>query len=772
MSNNYSKDLINREVLTVCDHYLTHRRKEGKRQSYQCPVCGERRFEVEPNRGHAGCFDPACEAPTTTDALGIIAYFEEKDLSGKGFVECLQKGYEILGIPDPRETRQGRSGQPEHTPSGESSSGESASGKSRSAGGEKAMTPHREKAMTPKKRRPTASSGSGKESSMRDDRHARRDGGNRWVAAGDEAGSRQSATLEQPVQAWQEHLDGSRSPIEAVIIREPEATAQREEAVEEADPATSKAAAGEPEDSANGHSPRRGYSPRPDEREKAHEIYKEFLKLCPRESRDERFLGSRGLDGQTIEDGRFGSMSKERCGYVLSKLKKKFSEEELLSVPGFYRVQTGRLRCSLYGDYALIPYFDRDGYIRTVEGRFTGEEMGEYDKKYKAPIHSGVHLYVHPRFVPDEVVAICEGAIGAMVAARYGFAVASIKGMHNYRQAPAEDRGEGYSILPQLEGVDFAGGEVVYIPDLDVKEKTREKALSLVPEACEWLIERQGGVARVAMLPEGAKDLDAWIMSLEEEERDGKLQELLVGAYSLEEFKVTYLNSDESRVSQGGPRKLYEKPEAEEVGGEVGGEVSEPGAPEEATNREGASGAEGSHKDSSDDDTTEMEACEPEGSRDEEQANSPDLSQYETDSQPGDDDPQPRPGEQPTNNLEETSGNANAKELEPESQTQGGGTARKIAADDDAAPNREAKVATAPLVPTADGEGALVATFYVVAAILLTVALTAVFGEWLIWAQYAGLGAGISIWVASGFTRLRRWQTTRRLQRHVEGADV
>ena len=168
---------------------------------------------------------------------------------------------------------------------------------------------------------------------------------------------------------------------------------------------------------------------------------------------------------------------------------------------------------------------------------------------------SRVYLYVHSRFAPGEVVAFCEGAIGAMVAARCGLRVAAIKGMRNYRRPPV-GREDGYSVLPELEGVDFGGREVLYIPDLDVKPETRAEAMAEVPKACQWLIERQGGRAKVVLLhretgvgedgSRGAKDLDEWLLSLDDGERVEKFRELLEGAIGIEEW-VTEEESGEEQ---------------------------------------------------------------------------------------------------------------------------------------------------------------------------------------------------------------------------------
>lgn len=101
--SSYDKDLINSRIIEVCDYYLPG---DGKREGYKrrvwvCPECGGDKFAANSEREIAGCFSASCPVPTTRDAVGLIAYFESYELRGEQFVRCLQKGYEILGIPEP-----------------------------------------------------------------------------------------------------------------------------------------------------------------------------------------------------------------------------------------------------------------------------------------------------------------------------------------------------------------------------------------------------------------------------------------------------------------------------------------------------------------------------------------------------------------------------------------------------------------------------------------------------------------------------------------------
>lgn len=257
-------------------------------------------------------------------------------------------------------------------------------------------------------------------------------------------------------------------------------------------------------------------------------VYRRMMELCPLEERDRRFWHSRGVGRRTAEEGGFGSLSHERGRYLLRELRRAFSNEELLTVPGFYPGPDHTPRTNLRGDYTLVPYHDRDGRISTIEGRFTGRRPGPRDRKYKAPVGAANHLYVFPRYRPDDVVAFCEGLIGAVVAARCGLPVASIKGCWCFRRAGA--RGFPDRPLPELEGVDFGGRRRVYIPDLDVKPATRQEVEELAPLAARWLIAAQNGVPLLARLPDGHKDLDEWLLSLPAAARRASFNALLLAA--------------------------------------------------------------------------------------------------------------------------------------------------------------------------------------------------------------------------------------------------
>ena len=94
--NTLSKVPLKRNVVEVCAHYAGPPKRQGRRLVFACPACRRRKLEALEARGIAGCFNAACPVPTTTDAPGLIAFFERLDLRAD-FPEIVRIGYEILG---------------------------------------------------------------------------------------------------------------------------------------------------------------------------------------------------------------------------------------------------------------------------------------------------------------------------------------------------------------------------------------------------------------------------------------------------------------------------------------------------------------------------------------------------------------------------------------------------------------------------------------------------------------------------------------------------
>jgi hypothetical protein len=92
------KNLVKREIVRVCAHYLGPGKTVGSRTGWECPACGKQKLEANAREGIAGCWNERCEVPTTTDAIGIIAFFEGIEPRGRGFGQILEKGYEVLDL--------------------------------------------------------------------------------------------------------------------------------------------------------------------------------------------------------------------------------------------------------------------------------------------------------------------------------------------------------------------------------------------------------------------------------------------------------------------------------------------------------------------------------------------------------------------------------------------------------------------------------------------------------------------------------------------------
>jgi hypothetical protein len=267
--------------------------------------------------------------------------------------------------------------------------------------------------------------------------------------------------------------------------------------------------------------------------ELCYQVYARILTLCPLEARVRKYLRTRGLSYDTIRRGRFGSMSAERARYVKGALLGEFGEEKLLSLPGFSKDKpSGRISFTLSGDYLLIPYYERQGNITTIEGR----TMGEVPKgmgKYASLRGSGNHLYLFPGTDPEKIAAFTEGPFGAIVAAESGLAVGSVQGCERYKasfSSFAPDGEEGEPLL-EVREVNFRSRKIPYIPDAD--DPPRKNVIEAAPKAAHHLIERQGGKATLCTLPMGM-DLDEWLLSMPKERRHRRFLELISGATPLE----------------------------------------------------------------------------------------------------------------------------------------------------------------------------------------------------------------------------------------------
>ena len=292
--------------------------------------------------------------------------------------------------------------------------------------------------------------------------------------------------------------------------------------------------------------------------------YERILEICPLETRDRRYLRMRGLSNSTIRQGRFGTMTAPRAGQVKARLQRELGREALLSVPGFSEdEETGRIKWTLTGNYILIPYHDARGRVTTIEGRIIGKPTD--GRKYVTLRHAGNHLYLFPGHWPENLVAVCEGAIGAIVAAECGITVGAIMGCERFRASPSPEMLDGNPGDPLLElkGADFGGRKLPYIPDAD--HPPNPNVLRAAPKAARWVAEPQNARAAICLLPKGA-DLDEWLLSLDPRERSDRFAELLAGASAPEDDRPLP-SAPKSRAVTDGTREEAEVPASTSVSG-------------------------------------------------------------------------------------------------------------------------------------------------------------------------------------------------------------
>ena len=250
-------------------------------------------------------------------------------------------------------------------------------------------------------------------------------------------------------------------------------------------------------------------------------VYGRLLELCPTSPQALRFWESRGVSPETVEWGAFGETTPAGTRAAVACLEKEFGREELTRTPGFFVNRKENLSFTLYGDYALIPYHDRDGRVTTIEGRALTEEQVRRTDKYISLRDSGSHLYVFPLFAAEDLEAFTEGPICAIVAAQAGLRVGSIKGIRCHRDARTGGP------LPELAGAVFGGRCVPYIPDSD--DPPKPEVVAEAPKAaCSLTLPHEGRPALVT-LPRGM-DLDEWLLSMPEASRRSAFRNLLAAA--------------------------------------------------------------------------------------------------------------------------------------------------------------------------------------------------------------------------------------------------
>jgi hypothetical protein len=90
------KEPLKRAVLDVCVFYAGPAQRLNRRATFRCPHCKKNKLEAHPDREIAGCWNANCPVPRTTDAIGLVAFFEGLD-EAHDFPRVVERGHEILG---------------------------------------------------------------------------------------------------------------------------------------------------------------------------------------------------------------------------------------------------------------------------------------------------------------------------------------------------------------------------------------------------------------------------------------------------------------------------------------------------------------------------------------------------------------------------------------------------------------------------------------------------------------------------------------------------
>lgn len=268
------------------------------------------------------------------------------------------------------------------------------------------------------------------------------------------------------------------------------------------------------------------------------QVYRRLLGLCPPKEEHEAAMERKGVLREALRVGGFGSMDPARAREVAAVLAREFGAKRLLNVPGFEGRGTGQVRfCLSTGEYLLAPCFDADGYLLGLEALPVDPESGEVRTEETVPLTgAGAHLYVFKVYRPTEVEGFCEGVLGALLAAQEDMVLGAIGGFRRYKAAsgPSEARGRQRpdAVLPELEGVDFGGRRVAYVPRIRRGEENARA--HEVEHAARWLVAKQNGTPKLLVLGEAQVSDEAggrppgslgeWLLALPEEETAERLE--------------------------------------------------------------------------------------------------------------------------------------------------------------------------------------------------------------------------------------------------------
>ena len=583
-------EVVKAGLIDISGHYAgVGGKQSGVRVLYRCPGCGkEDKFAANTSRGIVGCLNMNCDVPQVMGAIKTIAYFERWDTS-RDFGRILAKGYEILGLPTTspaREKKPGGAKAPPGTITPRVPVGRDADGAG-GPGGPRQKDPHpapdkhedrttdnrgRQAQTQPEERGPhtkrdlssqetrqaglpalrevdrtsseeasraseTAHEGqdrdpetTGADGGPRTTSRAR--GGTRWQVG---EGFDDGLSWENAWAAPQEDDHGAQAGVRhGRRVFEDSVVVDGEEVVEDEDIEIAEVVEERPIAAAEG-TPSEDHAPASPSLLDA--VYREILAACPLDDDHMEYLERRGVSVLTARRARLSSMKPAHAKRVKQNLLRRYGEDLLLSVPGFSKhPDNGYLRFTLSFECILIPYHDAAGNVTTIEGRYMGPQPPPKSLgKYVSLREGGNHLYVFPGFRPEGLEAVCEGVMGALVAAENEIAVGSIMGFRRYRSSPgSRTDGEDGGPLLEIVGSDFRGRRIPYIPDVD--DPPQPEILAEAPATARHLVASQNGAPAIALLPSG-KDLDEWLLSMRRSERRPAFTDLVGRCITLEEFQ-------------------------------------------------------------------------------------------------------------------------------------------------------------------------------------------------------------------------------------------
>jgi hypothetical protein len=200
-------------------------------------------------------------------------------------------------------------------------------------------------------------------------------------------------------------------------------------------------------------------------------------------------------------------------------------------------------------EYVLLPCFDGRGLIAGIEALRYDPERGELvDPDRTVPLSgAGAHLYVFAPYSAEEIEGLCEGPLGAILAAQEDVVLGAVGHFRRYSASTGstEKEEQAEAVLPELEGIDFGGRAIAYVPKVGPGEQNARAREA--HNACRYLVERQNGVPQLVFSStpeeqnagnteaEGGERRDQsaaptslaeWILILPEGERQGPLRRL------------------------------------------------------------------------------------------------------------------------------------------------------------------------------------------------------------------------------------------------------